>query len=196
MLRSLGARPLVVPTPLFLVGSYDEQGKANIMAAAWAGICSSQPPCLTVSLRKSRWTYNSILERGAFTINVPSRGFVRHADYTGIFSGKDEDKFAKLGLTAVAGEHVDAPYVGEFPMVVELKLLQTVELGVHTQFIGEIMDVKVADHCFDDAGRPDITKIDPVIFAPAAKEYYAVGDFLAKAFSAGKSLGNLSDVQK
>lgn len=196
MLRSLGARPLVVPTPLFLVGSYDEDGKANIMAAAWAGICSSQPPCLAVSLRKSRWTYNAIMRRGAFTVSVPSRAFVRHADYAGIFSGKDEDKFAKLGLTPTAGEHVDAPYVEEFPMVVELKLLQTVELGVHTQFIGEIMDVKVAEECLDETGKSDITKIDPVIFAPASKEYYAVGDFLAKAFSAGKSLGNLADAPK
>lgn len=189
----MGARPLVFPTPVFLVGSYDEQNKPNIMTASWGGLCSSQPPALAVSLRKARWSYKSILQRQAFTVSIPSREFVRHADYAGIFSGKDENKFETLGLTPVAGEHVDAPYVAEFPMVLELKLLQTVEVGVHIQFIGEIMDVKVADSCLDAAGTPDITKVDPILFAPSSKTYHGVGDFLAKAFSIGKSWGNVSD---
>ncbi|EGY25907.1 flavin reductase like domain protein [Desulfovibrio sp. A2] len=188
MKKSLGARTLAYPTPLFLVGTYDRDSRPNIMAAAWAGICCSQPPSIAVSLRKATYTYRSITERGAFTISIPSRAYVRHADYAGIYSGENEDKFASLGLTPVPGEHVDAPYVGEFPMAIELKLIHQIEIGLHTQFIGEIMDVKVDESCLRDDGLPDINKVDPVIFAPVSREYYAVGEFLAKAFSAGKGL--------
>lgn len=188
MKQSLGARPLAVPTPLFLVGTYDKANRPNIMAVAWAGICCSQPPCLAVSLRKNRWTYNAIREREAFTISIPSRQYVAHADYTGIFSGEEENKFEALGLTPTPGEHVDAPYVEEFPMVLELKLLQTVDIGLHTQFIGEIMDVKIDQSCLREDGLPDLASIDPVLFVPGAREYHSVGTFLARAFSAGKAL--------
>lgn len=188
MMQSMGARPLVFPTPVFVVGTYDKNGKPNIMTAAWAGICCSQPPCLAVSLRKATWTYDAIVERRAFTVSVPSREFVRHADYAGIFSGENENKFESLGLTAAPGDHVDAPYVAEFPMAIELRLSHTLELGLHTQFIGEIMDVKVDERCLDAEGLPDMGKVDPVIFAPVARAYYGVGEFIAKAFSAGKSL--------
>lgn len=188
MFQSLGARPLVFPTPIFLVGSYDREGKPNIMTVAWGGICSSQPPSIAVSIRKNRWTYNAIMERRAFTVCVPSTRFASHADYAGIFSGEEENKFEALGLTPVAGEHVDAPYVAEFPMAVELRLTHTLDIGLHTQFIGEIMDVKIDSSCLDADGLPDINKGDPVIFAPGARAYHAVGGFIAKAFSAGKSL--------
>ncbi len=68
MFQSLGAKTFILPTPVFLVGTYDHTGRPNIMTAAWGGICASQPPSIAVSIRKSRWTYNAILERKSFTI--------------------------------------------------------------------------------------------------------------------------------
>ena len=107
------------------------------MTAAWAGICCSNPPCVAVSLQKSRYTYENIVEQKAFTLNIPSEVLVKVVDYLGITSGRKSDKFAVAGLTPVKSTLVNAPYIEEFPMILECKLLQTVEIGSHTQFIGE-----------------------------------------------------------
>ncbi len=95
MKKSLGAKTIVYPTPVFIVGTYDEDGKPDVMAAAWGGISCSQPPCVSISLQKQRYTYKNIVERKAFTINIPSENHVKEADYFGMVSGRDEDKFSK-----------------------------------------------------------------------------------------------------
>jgi flavin reductase (DIM6/NTAB) family NADH-FMN oxidoreductase RutF len=188
MKKSFGPQTLAYPTPVFIIGTYDTDGRPNVMTAAWAGICCSNPPAVSVSLRQNRHTYTAIVERKSFTISIPSEEHVREADYFGIVSGKKSDKFAITGLTPIRSELVDAPYVGEFPMVLECRLLQTVPLGTHDLFIGEIMDVKVEEHLLLPDGNPDIEKIKPLIFAPGSQSYYGVGPFVEKAFSIGKTL--------
>jgi flavin reductase (DIM6/NTAB) family NADH-FMN oxidoreductase RutF len=185
-MRSLGPRTLLYPTPVLLVGTYDSSDRPNIMTAAWGGICCSKPPCVTVSLRKATHTYASILAHKAYTISIPSSRFAREADYAGIYSGKVEDKFKELGLTPVQSSLVHAPYVGEFPMVLECSLLHTQEIGLHTQFIGEVLDVKVREDCLDAEGIPDPKLVDPLIFAPEARLYFGLGDLVGRAFSMGK----------
>ena len=71
MNKSLGAKTLIYPAPVLVVGTYDKAGKPNVMTASWGGICCSQPPCIAVSLRKATYSYNNILERKAFTISIP-----------------------------------------------------------------------------------------------------------------------------
>ena len=188
MFQSLGAKTFILPTPVFLVGTYDHTGRPNIMNAAWGGICASQPPSIAVSIRKSRWTYNAILERKSFTINIPSRKLAAQSDFAGMHSGRDTDKFTALNLTPVPAEHVDAPGIAECPVIVELTLSHTLELGSHTQFIGEIMDVKVDSACMREDGLPDPALIDPLLFAPLVQEYWAISQFEARAFSAGHAL--------
>ena len=186
MKKSLGAKTIIYPTPVLVVGTYDKSGKANVMTAAWAGICCSAPPCIGVSLRKATYTYGNIMKRKAFTISVPSEDQVKQADYFGMVSGRDVDKFSAAGLTPVKSELVDAPYVEEFPLVLECRLLNAVEIGLHTQFIGEIMDVKAEAEFLGDDGLPDIEKVRPIIFAPEGRSYHGVGKYLGKAFSIGK----------
>ena len=123
MKRSIGAKTLIYPTPTWIVGSYDKQGKPNGMTAAWGGICCSDPPCVAVSLRKATYSYGSLIERKAFTVSVPSQGQVKEADYFGLVSGRETDKFAATGLTPVRSDLVDAPYVQECPLVLECKVL-------------------------------------------------------------------------
>jgi flavin reductase (DIM6/NTAB) family NADH-FMN oxidoreductase RutF len=186
MKKSLGAKTLLYPTPVLVVGSYDKEGRANVMTASWGGICCSSPPCIAVSLRKVTFSYGNVIERQAFTINIPSEEYLSKADYFGTVSGKNEDKFAVSGLTPVKGDFVDAPYVKEFPLVIECKVLKTVEIGIHTQFVGEIMDVKADESVIDGSGVPDIEKLKPAIFTPESRSYYGVGKRLGKAFSMGK----------
>ncbi|SNB47399.1 flavin reductase family protein [Geobacter sp. DSM 9736] len=188
MKHSLGAKTLLFPTPVLMVGTYDANGKPNIMNAAWGGICCSQPPCVAVSLRKATYSYAAIIERKAFTVGIPSESQVKQADYMGIASGRDVDKFAATGLSPVRSELVDAPYAAEFPVVLECRLLHTLEIGLHTQFVGEILDVKAEGDVLGDDGLPDIFKIKPMLYDTGHRGYHSIGPFLAPAFSVGKEL--------
>lgn len=186
MKQSLGAKTLLFPTPVLLVGTYDQNGKPNLMNAAWGGICNSEPPCIAVSLRKARYSYDCIVERKAFTINIPSEAQIVAADYVGIVSGRDHDKFAATGLTAVKSDLVDAPYAAEIPFILECRLLHTFDLGIHTQFVGEIIDAKADTGVLGEDGLPDILKLKPMVFDTAHRGYYGIGPFLGQAFSVGK----------
>ena len=125
---------------------------------------------------------------GAFTVSVPSDAHVRESDHVGIVSGRDADKFETTGLTAVASEKVDAPYVGEAPFVLECRVKQVVEIGLHTQFIGEIVDVKADEEILGDNGLPDVEKVRPFFYSSGNKAYYGTGGFLGDAFT-NRSLG-------
>jgi flavin reductase (DIM6/NTAB) family NADH-FMN oxidoreductase RutF len=186
--KSLGAKTFLYPTPVCVIGTYDPVGKPNVMTAAWVGICCSNPPCIAVSLRKATYTYGNIMERKAFTVSIPSEDYAKHADYFGLVSGKNVDKFAASGLTPLKSELVDAPLVQEFPIALECKLHRVVEIGLHTEFIGEILDVKANESCLGPDGLPDIEKVLPVLFSPEGRNYHGVGKFIGKAFSIGKEL--------
>ena len=84
-------------------------------------------------------------------------------------------------------ELVDAPYVKEFPLIVECKLAHVIELGLHTQFVGEVMDVKAEESVMAKGSLLDITKVKPLAFAPDTQAYYGIGNFVGKAFSVGRA---------
>jgi flavin reductase (DIM6/NTAB) family NADH-FMN oxidoreductase RutF len=185
MKKSFGATTIPMPAPVWVVGTYDAAGKANVMTASWVGICCSKPPCIAVSLRKATYSYNNIVTRQAFTVSVPSEEHVKIADYWGIASGRDVDKFTKAGLTPVASNLVDAPYVEEFPVVMECKVIHTIEIGLHTQFIGEILDIKVDESVLGPTGNPDGGKLGLFVLLDG---YRGIGTYLGKAFSIGKEI--------
>ena len=188
MKKSFGAKTLIVPSPVWCVGTYDSDNNPNVMTVAWGGICCSKPPCVTISLRKATYTYGHIIERKSYTISVPSEEYVKEADYFGLASGRDVDKFKETGLTPVKSELVDAPYVGEFPLVLECKLVHHHEIGLHTHFIGEILDVKVEESMVNEEGRPDIEKIRPIVYSSGTRQYHGIGEFIGDAFDIGKDL--------
>jgi flavin reductase (DIM6/NTAB) family NADH-FMN oxidoreductase RutF len=181
MKQSLGAKTLAVPTPVWLVGTFDEDERPNIMTAAWGGICCSRPPCVQVSLREATYSHGNIKKRKSFTINIPSDEYWREADYAGIVSGRDFDKITDLEWSVVKSGLVDAPYIDQCRLVIECRLKKTVELGLHTMFIGEIMDVKADLDAITD-GKPDISRISPIIFSPGESGYFSIGGKLSKAF--------------
>lgn len=188
MKTSLGAKTIVSTTPVWVVGTYDKEGKPNVMTAAWGGVCCSQPPCIYVSLRKATYTYTNIAERKAFTISIPSEAYTKEADYFGLTSGRTVDKFAATGLTPVKSDLVDAPYVKEFPLVIECKVIKIVKIGLHTEFIGEIVDVKADSTVLNEKGLPDIEKMNPIIWNMAGMTYHKVGKSTGQAFSIGKEM--------
>ena len=188
MKKDIGAKTLLFPAPVLVVATYDSNGNANAMTAAWGGICCSEPPCVTVSLRKARYTYDSLMEKKAYTINIPGRNHAKEADYFGFASGRKKDKFAATGLTPVRSDFVDAPYIDEFPINLECRIVHIAELGVHTQFVGEIVNVKVDGFLLENTQKPIIEQIMPLIFATDSSNYYTIGEEVGKAFSIGKAI--------
>ena len=189
MKKSLGAKTILYPTPVLVIGTYDAAGRANAMTAAWGGIACSSPPCVSVSLRAATASHGNIMSRKAFTISLPGEDNAAQADYFGVVSGRDHDKFEELGLTPVRSDLVDAPYVGEFPLVLECSVVGVHELGLHTQFIGEIGDVKVDEAVLDADGRIDPALLKPILYAMEPGGYYGLGALIGKAFSLGRGLG-------
>lgn len=178
MKRSLGAMPLLYPTPAVVVGSYDSAGRANAATVAWAGICSSSPPCVGISLRKATYSHGCIRQRRAFTLNIPSEDLVGKVNYLGMASGRNEDKLSKAGLTPVRSSLVDAPLIREFPMALECTVQRITEIGSHTQFIGEILDVKAEESLMDERGAISIKRVRPFLYAHDEHAYYGVGELL------------------
>ena len=185
MKKSLGAKPLAFPTPVWVIGTYDKEGRPNVMTVAWGGVCCSKPASVTISLRKATYSYQSIMDRKAYTVNIPSEEYSAEADYFGTASGRDEDKFAATGLTPIRSDVVDAPYVSEFPCIMECKVSHIHDIGLHTQFIGEIMNIRADEAILGDNGLPDVQKLRPVTYVPQAGSYFGLGELLGKAYDIG-----------
>ncbi|MBF0362075.1 MAG: flavin reductase family protein [Oligoflexia bacterium] len=194
---SIDPTTILHPHPVLIIGTYGSDGTAaatadsrpNIMNAAWGGICCSNPPCVAISLREATLTYHNILHNKAFTVNIPSKKYVEIADYVGIVSGRDRDKFKDTGLTPIKSEKVNAPLVAEFPFSLECKLFQHHNLGLHTIFIGEIVGIKADESVLGPKGLPDIEKTEAILWGGmGSNHYYAIGEKLVKAFSAGKNI--------
>ena len=176
--KSIGKKGAMFPQPAMVIGSYNSEGVPNIMTAAWIGIANSKPTKISVSMRPATLSYHNLTEHKAFTINVPSAALAKYVDYVGKYSGKDMNKFEKLGLTAVKGDSVYAPYVKEFPIVIECKITEMHDLGSHRQFIGQVVDTKVDLSILNEKGHIDMHKLDPIILG--AGGYFTIGDFIGK----------------
>lgn len=190
MKKSVGSNTYIFPLPSVVVGTYDNDNKPNMMTAAWTGIVNSFPTMISVSLRKATYSYSNIIDKKAFTIGIPSKKHILEMDYVGTVSGKRENKFESTGLTPVKSELVNAPYVSEFPVVLECKLVKYDDLGLHTMFIGEVIDVKIDEAYLKENGMPDILKIDPISYIHGEREYYGIGEYLGKANRMWKTFVN------
>ncbi|MFO7890530.1 MAG: flavin reductase [bacterium] len=178
---SLGPQ-IMVPTMVWMIGSYDTLEKANMMTAAWVGVSCSRPRCVTISLRKATYTYGNIMANQAYTVNIPSKKHLKAVKYFGSVSGRDVDKLAEMGYTAVPGDSVNAPYLKESAISLECKVLHTLEVGLHTMFIGEIRDVKADPSVLDENKRLKAEALQPVFFNPSTGQLYQLGKSLSPAF--------------
>jgi flavin reductase (DIM6/NTAB) family NADH-FMN oxidoreductase RutF len=182
MKTSLDPNTWAIPSPVWVVGSYDKEGEPNVMTAAWVGICNSKPPSIYVSLREATYSYGNIMERKAYTVSIPGDRYLKEADYIGIVSGRNTDKLKDTVLTPVKSDLVDAPYVYEFSLVLECKVVHVKKLGLHTIFVGEIIGIKADEEVLTN-GRPDLQKIRPILFSSGDRGYHSVGSRIMDAFT-------------
>ena len=189
MKLSLPAQTILLPSPVLIIGTYGSDGRPNIMNAAWGGISSSKPPCISVSLREATLSYHNIKETLAFTVNIPSEKYLKEADYVGMVSGRTYEKFKETGLTPEQSKLVNAPIVKEFPYALECNLVRQVDLGSHTMFIGEIVGMVADTEVLNPHELPDIEKVRPMLWGSfGSPAYYGIGNRLGDAFTVGKEL--------
>jgi len=176
-----GAKPLLLPMPVLIIGTYDENGVPNAMNAAWGTITDFQE--ITISLAPHKTTENFAIT-GAFTVSMATEETVTACDYVGIVSANDvPDKFEKAGFHATKSEKVNAPLIAELPMALECKV-KSYEDDI---LIGEIVNV-TADESVVTDGKIDIQKLKPIAYDPTSNSYVTLGNIVGKAFSDGLKL--------
>jgi flavin reductase (DIM6/NTAB) family NADH-FMN oxidoreductase RutF len=186
---SLKPKTILLPSPVLIIGTYGSDGKPNIMNAAWGGIASSSPPCISVSLREATLSYHNIIKAGAFTVNIPSEKYLKEADFVGMVSGREFDKFKETGLTPEKSKLINAPIVKEFPYSLECRLARQVDLGSHTMLIGEIVGMVADSEVLNPKQLPDIEKVRPMLWGSfGSMAYYNIGNKLGDSFSVGNEL--------
>ena len=153
--RTFDPCTLLSPVPAVMVSCRGtaEGDKPNIITIAWAGTVNSDPPMVSVSVRKERFSHDLIARSGEFVVNLVDEARCRALDYCGVRSGRDTDKFADMGLTATPALHMQyAPAIAECPAYLACKVERVVELGSHDMFIGQVVGVQVRDDLFDPDG--------------------------------------------
>ena len=171
---------LLSPVPAALIGSGAEEESGlvqNLMTAAWAGTVCSDPPMVSVSIRPSRYTYELVEKSGEFTVNLTDRGLLKAADYCGVRSGREEDKFARCGLTKVRAEGLNlAPAIAESPVYLACKVQNRLALGSHVMYIGEIVSMGIREDLMDKSGAIRLEKAGLIAYSHGV--YNALGEAL------------------
>ena len=185
MRKNFGAKAMLYPMPVLIIGSYDENNVPDAMNAAWGGI--SEETQISICVSEDHKTTNNIIARGAFTVSVADAENVVAADYVGIVSGNSEpNKIEKAGWHATKSEFVDAPLFDELPMALECKLISYDEESC--RLVGEIVNVCADEKILDCNGKIDLTKFSPITYDPVHHTYRKLGDIVGKAFSDGAKL--------
>jgi flavin reductase (DIM6/NTAB) family NADH-FMN oxidoreductase RutF len=169
---------MLYPIPAVMVSCGSFEHKANIITIAWAGTVCSSPAMVSISIKKERYSYDIIKESGEFTINLVTKELVKQADYCGVRSGRDVDKFKEMKLTKEPGRRIAAPCIAESPVNIECKVKQIIPLGTHDMFIGEVVGVTVDKRLMDEKGRFHLNKSGLIVYSHG--EYYALGELLGK----------------
>ena len=167
---------MLYPLPVVMVSCGTEGVRPNIITVAWAGTICTNPPMVSISIRKERYSYDIIKESGEFVINLVNDRLVRAADWCGVRSGRDYDKFAKMKLTPVAGNTVSVPLIGESPVNIECRVKNILELGSHHMFVAEVLQVHVDESYLDEKGKFHLN--DTGLMAYSHGEYKTLGETL------------------
>ena len=160
------------PVPVVMVSCVDKDGKPNIITVAWTGTINSKPPMLSISVRKERYSHNLIKDKGQFVVNLTSQKLVFAADFCGVKSGRDTNKFEEMGLTPQSASKVEVPLIEQSPINIECTVKDIIELGSHDMFIGEIEAVNVDDDLVDSSGKLHIDKADLICYSHG--EYWSL----------------------
>ncbi|MDF2486308.1 MAG: hypothetical protein K0R46_2476 [Herbinix sp.] len=169
---------MLYPIPAVMVSCSSPKHKDNIITIAWAGTICSSPAMVSISIRKERYSYDIIKESGEFIINLVTKELVKKADYCGVRSGREVDKFKELKLTPMKGSQVSTSGIAESPVNIECIVKQIIPLGSHDMFLAEVVGVTVDKRYMDEKGRFHLNQSGLIVYSHG--EYYALGELLGK----------------
>ena len=186
MRKDLGSKTLLFPMPVLIIGTYDENGEADAMNAAWGGIYDYNQ--ITISL-SGHVTTDNIRKNKAFTVSLATKKTVEASDYVGLVSkAKEPKKLEKAGLHPFKSAKVNAPLFEEYPLTLECELISLDgEMGEGGTLIGQIVNVSVDESILTD-GKIDMKKFEPITFDTITAKYRVMGDELADAIKLGLKL--------
>lgn len=156
---------MLYPVPAVLVSTADKEGKDNLITIAWTGTVCSDPPMTYISVRKERYSHHMLLETGEFAINLVTKKLCRAADFCGVRSGRDLDKFEAMSLTREKASTINVPLVKESPVNIACKVTQVLELGSHDMFLAKVTAVLVDESLLDKKGKLDLNLAEPVAYS-------------------------------
>ena len=186
MRKDFGPKSCLYPMPVLIIGTYDENGEANAMNAAWGSIYDYNQ--ITISLG-SHVSTDNIRRNKAFTVSFATRKTVAASDYVGLVSrAKEPHKLEKAGLHPFKSSKVNAPMFEEYPLTIECKLISLDgEMGEGGTLIGEIVNMSADESILTD-GKIDIKKLEPICFDGMNNKYNVIGEEVADAFKIGFQL--------
>ncbi len=175
---TLETSALLVPAPLILLTTVGQRGPANIMALAWTGVACATPPLVSAAVRPERLSYSLIRETGEFVLNIPPASLLRAADFCGVVSGQDADKFAATGLTPLPAVKVRPPLIRECPVNLECVVRQSLVLGSHVLFLAEVVALHADEDVVED-GMVVIGRVAPLAYDPFGADYWSLKEVVA-----------------
>ncbi len=164
---------LLYPVPVVMVTCSDAAGKANIITLAWAGTINSEPPMLSISVRKERYSYGLIKEKGQFAVNLTTQKLAFATDLCGVKSGRDINKFEAAKLTAEKASVIDVPIIKECPVSIECVVKNCLELGSHDMFIAEVVAINVEEELLDENDKLMLEKAGLICYSHG--KYWTLG---------------------
>ena len=179
---NLGPKTMCYPMPVFMIGTYNQDGTPNVMNAAWGGI--SEEKEITICVDNEHKTAENIMLRKAFTVSMATAPRVAACDYVGLVSGhKEPNKFAKAGFHASKSEFVDAPLIDELPLALECELIS---YDIETcRLVGRIVNVCADSSILDENGKVNVSKLAPITYDSMNHHYLVLGEKVGQAFSDG-----------
>ena len=167
----------IYPIPAVMV-SCGTMEESNIITVAWTGILNTNPAMCYISVRPERYSHDIIKENGEFAINLTTRQLAYEADWCGVKSGRDVDKFKEMKLTKEKANIISVPLIKESPVSVECKVKEIVPLGSHDMFVAEIVAIDADEKYIDKKGAFDISKCDLIAYANGG--YYPLESKIGK----------------
>ena len=182
MKKNLGAKTLIAPLPVFIIGTYDESGVPNAMNAAWGTQCDYDKVFILLGEHK---TTDNLKKTKAFTLSYATPETVYISDYFGIESGRKIDKIKHAGVSVRKADFVNAPVIEAYPFTLECELVEMQEVDGDFRVVGKIVNAIAEDSILDEKGNVDLGKLRPIAYDSSAKVYRVLGEKVGNAFKDG-----------
>ena len=186
-MKSFGQKPWVLPQPVLIIGTYNEDGTPNAMNAAWGGQWDAKEIMISMG---SHATTENLARCADFTVAFATKDTMVASDFVGIASAKnDPQKMQKTGWTSVKAENVNAPVFSDFPMTLECRILRKIdETAEGYNIVAEIVNILVDENYLGEDGKPQVERMNLITYEPVHHGYVVLGERVGNAFSDGKKL--------